>query len=576
MKDSKLENLLNQNKTLQILETDSILIVEEDYYNSSDIEGSININNILFSVKMLKNLLSSNYYFNYIKKLFNNELPYLKVYLVNTVANLYIGLSKFDIVDALNQILTRKIGAPLDEKQMNRYNSLLKEVSYEKFQEKNIGNNYHIVIDRNEYSIPIIDILSFLELPEEKYLKLCQLKEFTKINGIPKEHFIYATKSYFQENNITKNYVIPQTILDRLIEIKTNEYVDIEAINKVTITTNKQIPIITINPDLVIYIFDGLPDNLTEIEKVIYIYIKLCRSLAFTDNEDENKIISIGTSVSFDEFNAVFCKMLEEIGIEIFSNEYLLNTIGGKEYTEFRSDKYLLKTSSTKEELKEEMNNIKLNKKPEELICLNNNRSTVLTFEEKVNNIHLLISEKPSIIAGEEKFEEIPKVVEEKEENLVAEKVEVNLSELLPQYIQTREKIVEISLNEKISIFMDKADTTKLKGMEMLTYILELRKIIFSDEEIKNNIKITIINDKENAGANKPPLASAVLTISDTNAMEDIQNNIYYYYHPASSFTRISLTDLQDKFKKGLFSYIPEETVKLPEVPGIETKGGNN
>ena len=75
----------------------------------------------------------------------------------------------------------------LSEEEKARYTKLKKHVTYDVLKEKYKTSNFDIKIDGFDYSIPIMDLLSILELSEEDFINLCNNKEIKTINNIKKQ-----------------------------------------------------------------------------------------------------------------------------------------------------------------------------------------------------------------------------------------------------------------------------------------------------------------------------------------------------------------------------------------------------
>ena len=166
---------------------------------------------------------------------------------------------------AIEQLITcEKIVLQPEEQQ--RYEILKSIITFEKFLDKHKGNNYNIDIDGNNYSIPIEQLISVMQLPNEQFDNLCFNKEIKDINGIPKEYFIYAAFKFFRENKVIEEFLIPDNIIKRYVDIGSLQKIDLQAINKFLKTTDIKYKDIQIDKDLEQKIVSEIPENATVLE----------------------------------------------------------------------------------------------------------------------------------------------------------------------------------------------------------------------------------------------------------------------------------------------------------------------
>ena len=59
---------------------------------------------------------------------------------------------------------------------------------------------------------------------------------------------------------------------------------------------------------------------------------------------------------------------------------------------------------------------------------------------------------------------------------------------MLDEYSKSTDNIQEISLNERLAILIDKVNSTEMVGIDSLSYIIQLEKILFTPEQIGKNI----------------------------------------------------------------------------------------
>ena len=94
------------------------------------------------------------------------------------------------------------------------------------------------------------------------------------------------------------------------------------------------------------------------------------------------------------------------------------------------------------------------------------------------------------------------------------------------------------------------------------SYLLQLKKILFTEQELKDNIKISVIrNSNENS-------AEAVSIISVRLPNEEGKMVISrYIYRPGYELEPISREDLQANFDNDTMGYVAPDD---PVIPGIK------
>ena len=325
-----------------------------------------------------------------------------------------------------------------------------------------------------------------------------------------------------------------------------------------------------------------MPENITNLEKAIYIYIKMCKLLTYDEEyyavnqrgevAEKHKSIDYISSITLDnnkvvcfEFNLMYSNLLNKLGIN-FASSYGKNAFGmenpfgedsygeGHSNLEFRVNKFLISVDAVTSILQGDIFQAKLNQPLVGLNCINKNKKTQYEFKEMVTKIYQLIVEQ------EKKLDETQQV----------EHVQT-LDELLKEYSKLTTNIHEISLNERLSILIDKVNSTKMVGIDSMAYILQLRKILFTNDQINNNIKVTIIRNNESFEDEKVATVSAIFTLNAYNIDESEEQNIYYYYNPNCELISITKEELQVKFNDGIFEFVGND---CPKIPGIIENGG--
>ncbi|MGN1371217.1 MAG: hypothetical protein ACI4XM_02955 [Candidatus Coprovivens sp.] len=564
----------------------SAIPVTEELFNFYKNDTKIQVDNSNISVQLLKDIISNEYYYEMAKKLFRDEMEDLNIYLIK-YGDIFgsIQLSKSSIIEGLDTIMNQGLSS-FDELAYRRYDELKQSISYDRFLEKNRNNNYNITIEETKYSIPIEQIISFLNLSNEEFDQICKSNEIKEINGIPKEHFVYAITKFFKEYKLLKSFQFPQSIIDKINAIDSLQKLDIEAVDKITIISDPNIDKIEVNEELKNTILENLPTDASELEKAIFIYIKMCKLLTYDDefyavnqmgqvariHENINHVKEItptNNKVVCYEFNAIYGKTLQEIGLTFSTDQALINGFGGGHANlKFRSSKFLVAADSVTSILLGDITKAKLNQPLVGLKCVNKNQQTQQEFNNALTKMYNLIINKEN----EKSVETSPSTeVTIPQETLPEEQVPTeSFAETVAKYKRTTKQIVHISLAEKLDILMQKVNDSKLVGIDSLSYILHLRKVLFTEEERKENINISVIRDNELLEQTQSATASAIIAINESSFTNNPESTIYYVYHPKISFQKITLEELKNKFSNGTYDYIQK---KDPEIPGISQGG---
>lgn len=465
-----------------------------------------------------------------------------------------IDLSKKEIVIGLRKIAK-------EEEYKDKVNSILEELepycTEECFLEKYQDEVYSKEIDGTNYRISFKDIWNFVNLPEEQYQDLIKQNI---INGIPKEKYIYAAVSFFRQNPIFNNYFINETVSNRYEELSKNKIIDIEAINQLNKTYNPNLPKIKIDPSLREKVLENMPTTLSPLEKAIYIYIKLCKILTYDDEvfatnnrEDEtkltrqhqdirrlNKITPDNSKIVCYEFNAIYGKLLEEIGVHHEIYEGFLGDYGeGHSNLIFRVGKQLIVADSVESMINGDLSNVKINSEITGLKSINKNQKTKEEFQKTLKKVYDYI------------------IITEKEEK------GKNIDDYLEEYRKLKKDNNNLTPEEKIKIIIEIIKNTKLPDLDQLAFIHYFFKNILSDEDRKI-IKPIFIGDNRPTNGNKIMMTNVVIVINNDNSKK------YFLYRPNISLEEIELEELQRDFDNKRLEYIFNGKEHI--IPGINDR----
>ena len=426
-------------------------------------------------------------------------------------------------------------------------------VSYDKYRENTQNNNYEVVIDGKNYTIPIALIYQFMCLSDETFNNM--ISNNSNINGIPISHFLYAISKYFEDNKITENYLVNDDLKNRLKEIKSSEKVNVEL------------------QDLIL---SDISPEFNDLEKAIYIYIKMCKVLTYDEEfyavnqkgplSEKHKTIDNVSNISLTnnkvvcyEFDAIYSYFLNKLGINYkhfvgivdgngkqgeqeFDDEFNRYS-EGHTFLKYRCGKYLVKADSVTSILQGDIMQAKLNQPLRGLVCENTNEQSRNEFSQAMHKVYNYIANREPKISQNE-----------------PEKAET-FDEIVAQFTNSTDKLKPVDVKEKIEILISKVNSTKMIGIDAYSYLLQLRKILFTEQEQKDNIKISIIRNSSENSAEALSIISVRLP-DDTGKM--VVNR--YMFKPGSELIPISKEDLQSNFDNETMGYVEADD---PIIPGI-------
>jgi len=574
MADLTIEEYMEKYPYLKKMSESTIFTTSDDIKKLRAAE-SIKIDDMEMSTEYLKRILQDEQYYKYALQFFTNKTRAFWVcYIIGGDTGGTISYKKTQIMKGIEQLISSG-EIVLQPEEQERYENLRKSISFEKFQEQNKDNHYSIHVDGDKYLIPAEQMISFMQLPEEEFNRICSSSEIKNIYGIPKEHFIYASYKFFEENKVMEEFMMPKVAVDRLSDIESFQKIDLQAINTYLETTDSMFRKATLNPDLEEKILSGMPEDATELEKAIYIYIKMCKLLTYDDeyyaaNQKgkvalKHKDISYISSISPQnnkvvcfEFNLIYSILLDRLGIK-FRSDYknMAEESYGDSHAnlEFRSGKYLIIADSVISILEGDMMKAKLNQPLTGLQCMNRNTDTQLEFMSKASKMYKLIIEQEKQSGA----------------NVSARGVQT-FEDIMSEYASVTTNLKEIGFDEKLLILIEKVNATRMVGIDSLSYALQLRKILFNQEERQNNLGISIIRNNEFLNSNGSIMGSAIFSLNKEGFEEAEDKNVYYYFQPNHELVPISKEELQEKFNDELFEYIEKDD---PRIPGIIEVGEN-
>ena len=472
--------------------------------------------------------------------------------------------SKSDLVRGLNHLEENGALGELQDTEKQRLAEFREITSPQSFVEKIRDTIYETQIDGKKCILPVDNIVRFLSLSPENLKDICITDPDGKIGQLSKTEFAYAASEYLKKNKITENYVFSDNIERRINSLTSGQYIDFSAVNKLLETEDTLYEKVGLNPELHDVILEQMPDGLSGLEKAAYIYAKMCTILTY-DNKfmaanqegeaaEKHKSLDYVGQISPDnnevvcfEFNMIYAKMLDEQGLH-FKSEYK-NLIGedygdGHANLEFRDGKFIVRADSVASILGGDIARAKLGLPLTGFECESPNPRTQKEFQDKVSAMYELVQS------------------QERD------------NDPWNEYDSLTENLRPVEFDEKKTILLDRLKSTNLRGIDAMSYALQLRKTLFSEQERKDNVSIVVLRNNAVNGDGPKLEAGAVIAMSGSNLDNRDGNTSYYYLSSERELTSLTLEDIKSKLDDGTFEYIERKDPKIPgTVEPDEGKG---
>ena len=472
--------------------------------------------------------------------------------------------SKSDLVRGLNHLEENGALGELQDTEKQRLAEFREITSPQSFVEKIRDTIYETQIDGKKCILPVDNIVRFLSLSPENLKNICITDPDGKIGQLSKTEFAYAASEYLKKIKITENYVFSDNIERRINSLTSGQYIDFSAVNKLLETEDTLYEKVELNPELHEVILEQMPDGLSGLEKAAYIYAKMCTILTY-DNKfmaanqegeaaEKHKSLDYVGQISPDnnevvcfEFNMIYAKMLDEQGLH-FKSEYK-NLIGedygdGHANLEFRDGKFIVRADSVASILGGDIARAKLGLPLTGFECESPNPRTQKEFQDKVSAMYELVQS------------------QERD------------NDPWNEYDSLTENLHPVEFDEKKTILLDRLKSTNLRGIDAMSYALQLRKTLFSEQERKDNVSIVVLRNNAVNGDGPKLEAGAVIAMSGSNLDNRDGNTSYYYLSSERELTSLTLEDIKSKLDDGTFEYIERKDPKIPgTVEPDEGKG---
>ena len=576
--DPKASLLPNEGLDSRMIENEIITTPEDAVFLSSSEKIKLS-NNHELSSELLKRCLSVDAYYYSATKHMHEDNPlgnvlkaYQLVYMsdedIKRGMTDFVGVasikSKSDLVRGLIALEESGQLGELSDAEKERLDEFKELTSTRAFAEKMHGATYETEVDGKNVTLPVDNIITFLNLSPDDLKKICTTDPDGKIGQLSKPEFAYAASEYLKKNKVTENYVLPDNIEKRIGFLTSGQYIDFSAVNKLMETKDTLYEKVELNPDLHDAIIEKMPEGISRLEKAAYIYAKMCTILTY-DNRfmaanqkgeaaEKHKSLDYVSQISPEnnevvcfEFNMIYAKMLDEQGLH-FKSEY--KDMIGEDYgdghanLEFRDGKFIVQADSVASTLGGDIVRAKLGLPLAGFECESKNIFTQKEFQDKVNAMYELVQS------------------QERE------------NDPWNEYDSLTENLHPVEFDEKKAILLDKLKTTSLRGIDAMGYALQLRKILFSEQERKDNVSVVVLRNNAVNGEGPKLEAGAVIAMNGSNFDDQPSETSYYYLSSNRELSSITLEDVKSRLNDGTFEYIERKDPKIPgTVEMAEEKG---
>lgn len=372
----------------------------------------------------------------------------------------------------------------------------------------------------------------------------------------------------FYDKKLKNRYILNNKLVDNIKKIKLKY--DVTAYSKHDFGNNEILKDCHINSAYKNKILKEVNNYCVyDFDKALYLYLRLCDdffydSRVYAEEEkgpatDEHKDPSYiekldekNNMVVCYSFTALYAKLLEELGIkyEIKSKDSLGHIIdaetyaNGHQFINVLAPPYNFTLDSTKGVIESDLFKVKMQIDPEGIQLWSDKRleepfNTRLTSAIKMLSDNRMPKDEDEVIKAYDR--------------------------LFAEY-KTLEKASVLSIDDRLEVLENFVlKCADFKGMESYSAFVNLRGIIFTDEEKKKNIYLKIIGYQE-PDAEKPfkkPIIIVVKNEKDYNDYPEL--NEYGYFSPGNRIIEMSKDTLEELIAEGTFYGIKDGL----DIPGI-------
>lgn len=497
--------------------------------NTSDLGGDI-----------INKIINDKHLYSCVFEYFNSDSCPMSISVIkdDKIYNYY--LYKINLLETLDEyIKNNKIN--ITSEGLNNIKELSNSISMDRLKEELNNKTFTLKINNKYVNCPYNIIFNFLEMDNNYFYSFFEKEG--DYNGLSKSIFIYMIKEFYKQYN--EGYLFNNNIKQRLKYIKNQTNIE-------TIVFDKKF---TSEPDNSIYrkinldeefkneIINSIPSNLNKLEKVLYVYVKLCQELKFdlesyasgkeetiiSKHKDLNRLKNVNkkeNNIVCWEFNAIFARFLNELNIDFEIRQEGENYGDTHAWLRINIDNILLSIDPVHKMFWEfDFLQAKVNLPLKGIKLYNKNNNTINLYNNSLNKIYSLLYTK-----------------------------EINNNY---DYILNNNSL---SIFDKLNMMVEFAEKTNLSEMESVGYLLNMYKDL--KEKEKN---VTIEKRMIETHFNNEYKLSVLFII--TNKNKDKEEFTYCVYTPNEPFRRYDNDSIEYFFEHGVFS--PQNKDKDMFIPGI-------
>lgn len=300
-------------------------------------------------------------------------------------------------------------------------------------------------------------------------------------------------------------------------------------------------------------VLKNLPQNYSNLEKSIYVYIKLCQLLSYDPyyyaNKNKNRsqhqefsnIFKIGietNNVICYEFVTIFSEILKDMGLNVISttqldmdvddNDELIYVGFSDQHSnlQYIADDIIVFADSSTSVLSGDIINAKMENQLNGLKCFSVEQSKKDKFDSSLNKVYGDLQVENTI------FKKYGKEVKEKK------------------------------LVDKLKILFDDISDNFFNPTDFISYIANIKHDLFTTEELDWNLKISFI------GKNRGDIYYPVSLFSvNTNDIKNIkEDTVHYLYDPHERFVvKLEKEELEEMFSDGSLFFI-DGSMNIPNI----------
>ena len=496
----------------------------------------------------LLNLIQDKQMYEYFHKMIDSKNAALKFSYLN--GDKLANTIKINVVDAI-KCLYENLYAPRDFLKLSQIND---KCSIEALLESSKDEYYTISVEDKDVVISVYAMLKLFVGSEQKFANIFK-KDNKGILGLDKKEFAYVLSEYLDEREILKRYVLGDALKTRYNKLKQQSYIDFQSINYFE-DEKKYKYDVEINKDLKREILKHMNPKYSDLEKSIYIYIKLCKLFSYDPNyyangqrgesalfhKDLNRISTINSSddeIVCYEFNTIYSKFLEELNIKYRINTKKNHMVYGKGHANltYTVGKFIIFADAVTSILDGDLINAKLNLSLNGLKCENICLDTVNEFDKIVTKVYSEINAKEA-----------------------SQKSKKSVKDNLAIYRANSANKQNLSLKTRMNMLIDLLADCDMKLVDCLGYMTRLKKMFFNSQELAEDVNFSIVKNKFSKKKN----LVVIITIKD----EESKDYNYWYYIPTKKAVPIRKKALKKLVDTGIIESIVG-TARI--IPGIGT-----